>query len=119
VKPSIGRVVHYVSHGTPPQPDGSQAYASECRAAIITEVPELLSEQPNNGSTVSLCVLNPTGQFFSREIPYQEAGRPGDPDCRYSDMHGGSAFISCSCGWSERKLVGGTWHWPERAGGES
>lgn len=31
--PSVGRIVHYVSYGTP----GGE-YTSECRAAIITEV---------------------------------------------------------------------------------
>lgn len=33
MKPSIGRVVHYVSYGTP----GGE-YGKECRAAIVTEV---------------------------------------------------------------------------------
>jgi hypothetical protein len=60
VKPSVGRTVHYVSHGTPPRADGSQAYTSECRAAIVTIV--------NPDGTVGLCVLNPTGQFFNSSI---------------------------------------------------
>lgn len=55
-KPSVGRVAHYVSHGTPIRPDGSQAYAPQCRAATVTEVGE--------GGVVGLCVLNPTGFFF-------------------------------------------------------
>jgi hypothetical protein len=59
-KPSVGRIVHYVSHGTPVQPDGSQAYTAECRAAIVTEVP------PDDA--VALCVLNPTGMFFNRAL---------------------------------------------------
>ncbi|HKO19807.1 MAG TPA: hypothetical protein VJU82_13060 [Acidobacteriaceae bacterium] len=37
---SVDRIVHYVSHGTPPRADGSEAYISECRAAIITAVPD-------------------------------------------------------------------------------
>ena len=84
-KPSVGRVVHYVSYGTP----GGE-YQSQCRAAIITDVPDLLNEDgPNIGpegyvKAVSLCVLNPTGQFFNTEI-------------KYSEDH-----------------EGGTWHWPER-----
>lgn len=61
-KPSVGRVVHYVSHGTPPRADGSQAYTSECRAAVITQVGD---------GTVGLCVLNPAGMFF------REAVEPG------------------------------------------
>lgn len=55
-KPSIGRIVHYVSFGTPVREDGSQAYAAQCRAAVVTEV--------GLGYEVGLCVLNPTGQFF-------------------------------------------------------
>ncbi|MDT3395427.1 hypothetical protein RKE29_01970 [Streptomyces sp. B1866] len=36
--PSVGRIVHYVSHGTPVREDGSQAHPPACRAAIVTEV---------------------------------------------------------------------------------
>lgn len=61
-KPSIGRIVHYVSYGTP----GGE-YLSECRAAVITEV--------HNDTTVGLCVLNPTGVFFHRSISYRELER--------------------------------------------
>lgn len=69
--PSVGRIVHYVSYGTP----GGE-YASQCRAAVITEV--------DASGTVGLCVLNPTGQFFNRELEYDE------------------------------DQAGGTWHWPEQ-----
>jgi hypothetical protein len=55
--PSVGRIVHYVSHGTPIRPDGTQEYPSACRSAIITEVDVALDE-------VGLCVFNPTGLFF-------------------------------------------------------
>lgn len=54
--PSVGRVVHYVSHGTPVRPDGTQAFEPKCRAAVIAEVV--------SGTDVTLCVLNPTGIFF-------------------------------------------------------
>jgi hypothetical protein len=84
VKPSVGRTVHYVSHGTPPAADGSQAFPSACRAAIVTEVEEMTD--PASPPTVGLCVLNPTGQFFSQGVPYD-----GTPEPR-----------------------GGTWHWPEQ-----
>ncbi|MFF6988370.1 hypothetical protein [Streptomyces sp. NPDC010273] len=52
-KPSVGRMVHYVSYGTP----GGE-YTRECRAAIVTEVDAIESYR------VGLAVLNPTGQFF-------------------------------------------------------
>jgi hypothetical protein len=72
-KPSVGRIVHYVSHGTPPGKDGSQAFTSECRAAIVTEVPEGI-EGPQ---TIGLCVLNPSGQFFNRGVLQDEDGHAG------------------------------------------
>lgn len=37
-RPSVGRIVHCVSHGSPVREDGTQAYASKCRAAIVTDV---------------------------------------------------------------------------------
>lgn len=91
MKPSVGRIVHYVSYGTP----GGE-YGSECRAAVITgqgkgdritvrngagEV--VVDEYDGDLMSVSLCVLNPEGMFFKGDIPF-------------SDQH-----------------QGGTWHWPE------
>ncbi len=88
--PSIGRIVHYVAHGTPIRADGTQAFPPACRAAIITEVgdwPEDISDadRSNIAVPVGLCVLNPTGLFFHQNAMESEAGREG-----------------------------GTWHWPER-----
>ena len=57
-QPTVGRIVHYVSHGTPVREDGTQAYTPQCRAAVVTEVDEVDSFR------VGLAVLNPTGQFF-------------------------------------------------------
>jgi hypothetical protein len=88
MKPSVGRVVHYVSHGTPLRADGTQAFAAHCRAAIVTEV-ELGVPKSLGGERVGLAVLNPTGIFMHS----LEAG-----GCKY---HDGTD-------------VGGTWHWPER-----
>ena len=68
MKPSIGRIVHYVSYGTP-----RGEYGRECRAAIVTEV-DLTVENPQ---TVGLCVLNPTGQFFNRTVPHSEDEKQG------------------------------------------
>jgi len=87
-QPSVGRIVHYVSYGTPVRPDGSQAFESQCRAAIIAEVidvggPYVNAEDLPNEPAV-LCVLNPTGLFF-HDAEHDEDDR-----------------------------AGGTWHWPER-----
>lgn len=103
MKPTVGRIVHYVSYGTP----GGE-YGKEHRAAIITAVQtrttirELSTGQlfemkegkayldtewsePKTEEVVSLCVLNPTGQFFNQNVPFDATGE-----------------------------FGGTWHWPER-----
>ncbi|MBL1100154.1 hypothetical protein [Streptomyces coffeae] len=84
--PSVGRVVHYVSHGTPVRPDGSQAFTQQCRAAIVTEV------DPTDPDRVGLMVANPTGQFFH---PLAAGG------CVLDEAPEGARD-------------GGSWHWPER-----
>jgi hypothetical protein len=64
-KPSIGRIVHYKSHEAPKgQPD-----VRLTRAAVITEV--------ESEDVVGLAVLNPTGAFFNRGVPYDASGTPG------------------------------------------
>lgn len=85
MKPSVGRIVHYVSYGTP----GGE-YTSECRAAIVTAVTDepcfdQETGKPLEGVFASLAIFNPTGQFFNRTVRQDEAEKPG-----------------------------GTWHWPER-----
>ncbi len=60
-QPSIGRVVHYVSYGTP----GGE-YKSECRAAIVTATDPPPEDNPDQ-VFVSLAVLNPTGMFFNQD----------------------------------------------------
>lgn len=92
--PTVGRVVHYVSYGTP----GGE-FPSVCRAALVTEVGgwvdditthleegRRLVEQVYDPELCALVVLNPTGQFFNTCRHDETPGRPG-----------------------------GTWHWPERA----
>lgn len=63
-QPSVGRIVHYQSFGTP----GGE-YTSQCRAAIVTEV--------DTGDTVGLMVANPTGQFFNRTVVHDEDEKRG------------------------------------------
>lgn len=64
-KPSIGRVVHYHSYGSP----GGE-FKSEPRAAMVTEVSE-------DGATVGLFVMNPTGIFLNRNVAFSEDPKPG------------------------------------------
>jgi hypothetical protein len=87
-KPSVGRIVHYTSYGTP----GGE-YQSVCRAAVVTSVYPM-DERDRRAMAllpdvepywIDLCVLNPEGMYFNRTV-----------------RHGGL----------ENK--GGTWHWPER-----
>lgn len=85
-RPSVGRIVHYVSHGTPVREDGSQAFPPACRAAIVTEV------DPDDPARVGLQVFNPTGNFF----------HPLDA--------GGSRHVAAD----EQPPTGGSWHYPER-----
>lgn len=89
MNPSVGHIVHYVSYGTP-----RGEYRSQCRAAIVTAVYEdpdpadpatVLPGETRRMGEVDLCVLNPEGMFFNRDVPQNESAKPG-----------------------------GTWHWPER-----
>ncbi len=86
-QPSVGRIVHYVSEGSPARPDGTQKFTSQCRAAVVTEV----TEHPDADGTAGLCVLNPGGLFFH---PLAAGGSPHD---------------------ESEPGTGGTWHWPEPA----
>lgn len=114
-RPTVGRPVHYVSHGSPVRADGAQAYEPQCRAAIVTEVGAWLDVTVTPGSpdstaratrtvdqafdvtAVHLAVLNPTGEFF-RACEYDPGSVDGDgprpPLC--TGLH----------------HEGGTWHWP-------
>lgn len=64
-QPSVGRIVHYVSYGTP-----KGEYESTCRAAIVTQVND------DQGS-IGLCAINPTGLFFHEALPHDEYGKAG------------------------------------------
>jgi hypothetical protein len=94
-KPSVGRVVHYVSYGTP----GGE-YSRECRAAIITEVAkEHTSSHGVLAPRVGLCVMNPTGLFLNQGVAL-DLGAP--------DNAGGTNLCD------GLDYAGGTWHWPAR-----
>lgn len=81
--PSVGRVVHYVSYGTP-----KGEFSSMCRAALITEVDE--------ADRVGLAVLNPTGLFFH---PIAHENGP----CRYDDsLENGEHPAGGTWHWPER-----------------
>lgn len=61
MKPTIGRIVHYVAYGTP----GGEYPAGVHRAAVVTAVgPETFK--------VDLAILNPTGLFFTRGVMMDE-----------------------------------------------
>jgi len=65
--PTVGRIVYYKSYGTP----GGE-YKPENRAAIITYIYE------GNDEVVDLCVLNPTGFFFNRQVVKGQEGGQWD-----------------------------------------
>ena len=92
MKPTVGRTVHYTAHGTPVREDGTQAFPSVCRAAVVTEICDNPGGlDPETGTLcVSLAVLNPTGMFFNQHIPQDGVNH-----------------------------AGGTWHWAEREPEES
>lgn len=116
MKPTVGRIVHYVSHGTPPREDGSQAFPSACRTALVTEVGAWVSYSASKDERVDedghryrdttarwyddacyLDVRTPTGGFFNLCL-YDAGGT--------SDTPGAPTALS---------YQGGTWHWPERS----
>lgn len=90
MKPSVGRIVHYVSYGTP----GGE-YPSLCRAATVTEI------DGTDPTRVGLCVQNPTGLFFQSLA----AGGSDQHELEYDTVRLRTV---------EDHHRGGTWHWPER-----
>lgn len=98
--PTVGRIVHYVSFGTP----GGE-YPSTCLAALVTEVADSSGE-------CTLATFYPNGMAFKQGVPYDDgAETPGAPDC--DAPHDIRRY--CPCGWVEAHHRAGTWHWPERA----
>jgi hypothetical protein len=70
MKPTVGRIVHYQSYGSP----GGE-YRSLPRAAVITQT-QVENRELGDG-VVGLAILNPTGMYFSEKIPYAETPTPG------------------------------------------
>lgn len=64
-RPSVGRIVHYQSFGTP-----AGEFKSKPRAAIIAEI----IDEPTG--LCDVVVLNPQGLFFNR-VPFSKEPRPG------------------------------------------
>lgn len=109
-RPAVGRVVHYVSHGTP----GGE-YRRECRAAVITEVGGWVTietvDRPFKQRTLlqnyvddalTLDVRTPTGGFNNPMCMYDEG----------EEFGGGDTLVGRMC--DGRRHRGGTWHWPAR-----
>jgi len=64
-KITVGRSVHYQSYGTP-----NGEYKPLPRAAVVTEVDP-------DGETVGLCIMNPTGLFFTQHVKFSEEPKSG------------------------------------------
>jgi len=65
LRPSVGRIVHFQSPGTP---DGE--YPSEVCAAIVTAVYDGIEDNPRGRPYIGLCVLRPNAMTFSPFVPY-------------------------------------------------
>lgn len=109
----LNDLVHYVSHGTPVKSDGTQAYRSVCRAAVVTEVGawvtdavryrgtetepvQRIVEQHWDENAVGLMVFNPTGLFMHS---LNHACPRDDLPPRDKIVHG-----------ERLEYAGGTWH---------
>lgn len=71
-QPTVGRIVHYHSFGTP----GGE-YLPEPRAAIVTQVHDNSTVPEHGVPYVGLAVLNPTGMFFNEVVPFAQTPTPG------------------------------------------
>jgi hypothetical protein len=69
-KPTVGRIVHYHSYGTP-----NGEFKPMPRAAVVAEVFNA------EAGDIAICVLNPQGIFFNgtadKPTKYSEEPRPG------------------------------------------
>lgn len=68
MKPTIGRIVHYWSHGSA---DG--VYEAQCRAAIVTESYGAgVNLSDGRSWEASLAVFNPEGIFLKQDVVQDE-----------------------------------------------
>jgi hypothetical protein len=75
VQPTVARNVHYY--------DFDRYGELKAYAAIVTDVPELLSEGPNSGpdgytKSVSLAIFQPLGTIYIINAPYSD-----EPEARH------------------------------------
>jgi hypothetical protein len=85
-RPTVGRMVHYVAHGSK---DGT--HPKTCRAATVAALPKGYAP---GLMVVSLVVLNPQGTFFDQAIRHAATRECGDD--------------------AMDRTPPATWHWPER-----
>lgn len=101
-KPSVGRIVHYVSMGSEPDEDGYQKYPSVCRAAIISEVGAWITVK--EGPISPLSEVNGRPTRIVNQVYHDDA-------CLLHVTSGtGIHFNSCKYDSSHTR---GTWHWPK------
>lgn len=72
MNPSIGRIVHYKSYGTP----GGE-FKPECRAAVVTAVHNDKPVPESGVPYVDLFIMNPTGVFLNQEVKFNDEGHQG------------------------------------------
>lgn len=68
--PTIGRIVHYTSFGTP-----KGEYPEARRAAIVTQVHPMEFGDANHD--VGLMVVNPTGVLFQTKVQFSDEPKAG------------------------------------------
>jgi hypothetical protein len=108
-QPYVAAMVHYVSHGSPVRADGSQAFKSVCRAAVVAEVSgEHKSRDGVLTPLVTLCVLNPSGIFFQPGMQYD----PGTFTGPEREACAGEPLPLITC--DDLTFQPGTWHWAGR-----
>lgn len=73
IKPTVGRVVYYKARGSA---DG--VFPKVDRAAVITDVRPLSTEDAGQLYEVRLCVMNPEGLFFTAWLRQGQEGGQWD-----------------------------------------